>query len=361
MSLASSGITVSAVKSALGSSNNNVGGLCSASNINYWSKWKPISLDAVTLTLDLLKGANYGISIKYASTASSLLNLVKSNGNLGFVYNKPTGISTSPYRLGDFRNYNHNAVIPLASHYKDDDEVKIGGVSSDYSIALQGIEQVVPDNLDSVDYLTRAHLYPSGVTNRGALITDGTNTYWSVGTIPWGNTYWQKFKGKTVTVLEFLTNLASGKNSQNHTSSSTDKFYALPEPLHTISVSSSSPSGSKTVFVTYNKLEFQDTTWAKVDYNFYFSAVGAVYAGGTLSNLRVGLATDMNGVNIIQQVKLTASSVTVDSEGVSPTYSGTLTNTGNAPNVFFCIWFNNALQFVMQPMQSPGGQINIIY
>jgi hypothetical protein len=89
-------------------------------------------------------------------------------------------------------------------------------------------------------------------------------------------------------------------------------------------VSSSSPSGSKTVFVTYNKLEFQDTTWAKVDYNFYFSAVGAVYAGGTLSNLRVGLATDMKGVNIIQQTKL-AASITVDSEGVSPTYSGTLT------------------------------------
>ena len=37
MALASSGITVSAVKTALGVSNNNVGGLCTSTNVNPWS------------------------------------------------------------------------------------------------------------------------------------------------------------------------------------------------------------------------------------------------------------------------------------------------------------------------------------
>lgn len=349
MSLSSSGITVSAVKSVLGKSNNNIGGLCTASNITPWSKWKPISCDAVTLTLDLLKRENYGISIKYATTASSLLTTVRNNGNLGYVYNKPTGVSTSPYRLGDFRYYNHSAIDPILSHYNDNDEVPIYGVSSDYSIALNGIEQVAPDNLDSTDYLTKAHIYPSGVTNRGALITDGTNTYWSVGSIPWGNTYLQKFKGKTVTVLEFLTNLANGKNSQNHTSSSTDRFYALPNPLHSIKVTNVSPAGSKFAFPVYTTISFTDTTYSKVNYNFYLSAVGNVYTGGSLTNLYCGLASDVKGVNIIQQKRLICDSV--PSEGTTTNFSGTFNNTGNSPLVFFCIWYNNKLQHTTQIMQ----------
>lgn len=41
MALASSGITTSLVGNTLGISNRNVGGLCTSSNVNPWSKWKP--------------------------------------------------------------------------------------------------------------------------------------------------------------------------------------------------------------------------------------------------------------------------------------------------------------------------------
>ena len=354
MALASSGITVSAVKTALGSSNNNVGGLCKATNINPWSVWKPISLDAVTLTRTLIKNANYGITLKYGTTASAAYTASKNNSNTGFVYNKPTGISTSPYRLGDFRNYNHSANLPIDSAFKDNDEVKIGGVSSDYSVEIQGIETPIPDNLDSTDYLTKAHIYPSGVSNRGALITDGTNTYWSVGSIPWGNTYWQKFKDKTVTVFEFMTNLASGKNSQNHTSTSSDKFYALPYPIHTIKVSSAGVSGSKIAFPQYTTMTFTDSTCSTVSYNFCLSAVGSVYAGGTITNFKCGICSDKDGVNIIQQRNILAP--TIPAEGTTSNYSGTFTNTGNSPIVYFCIWYNNKLQHTTLVMQSAGGQ-----
>lgn len=352
MALASSGITVSAVKTALGSSNDNVGGLCSATNINPWSVWKPISLDAVTLTRTLIKNANYGITLKYATTASATYNAVKDNGNVGYTYNKPTGISTSPYRLGDFRNYNHNAIIPITAMYNDGDEVKIGGVSSDYSTTITGLETPIPDDLDSVDYLTRSHIYPSTVTNRGALITDGTNTYWSVGSIPWGNSLWQKFKGKTVTVFEFMTNLANGKNSSNYTTTnSTDRFYSLPFPIHTITVSSSSPSGSKIAFPQYNYVQFTSTTYATVEYSFNLSAVGDVYSGGTITNFRCGICSDKDGVNIIQQKNLIAPTIPV--EGTTSNYTGNFTNTGNSPTVYFCIWYNNKLQHTTLVMQKP--------
>lgn len=354
MALASSGITVSAVKTALGSSNNNVGGLCKATNINPWSVWKPISLDAVTLTRALIKGANYGITIKYATNATAAYNAVKENSNLGYVYNRPTGISTSPYRLGDFRNYNHSAQVPVFSMFNNGDEVKIGGVSSDYSVQIAGIEQAIPDNLDSTDYLTKAHIYPSDVVNRGVLITDGTNTSWSVGVIPWGNASWQRFKGKTVTVFEFMTNLASGKNTTNHTSNNADRFYALPDPIHTITVSSSSPSGSKLAFPVYRSITFTNSTFSTVSYDFCLSAVGDVYAGGSISNMLCGICSDKDGVNIITQKRLICDSV--PSEGTTSYFTGTLNNNTGSSIVYFCIWYNNKLQHSTLVMQSAGGQ-----
>lgn len=350
MALASSGITVSAVKTALGVSNNNVGGLCINTNVNPWSKWKPISADVVTMTLDTLKSKNYGITIKYATTLTNLLSAVQSNSNLGYVYNKPTGISTSPYRLGDFRNYEHNAQLPIFSMYEDGDEVPINGVSSDYSVGIDGIEQVDTEE-DTQTYLVKSNLYPTDVKNRGVYITDGTNASWSVGTIPWGNTYWQRFKGKEVTVLEFLTNLTSGTTFVGHTAASTDKFYALPIPLHTIKVTNVSPAGSKIAFPEYEVIDFTDTSYSAVEYRFKMSAVGSTYSGGTITNFRCGLCSDANGTNIIQQRTL-ASSVTIPSEGTTDfTYSGTFTNTGNSPIVYFCIWYNNALQHKVIPMQ----------
>ena len=51
MALASSGITTSLVGNTLGISNRNVGGLCTSSNVNPWSKWKPIPVSYTHLTL----------------------------------------------------------------------------------------------------------------------------------------------------------------------------------------------------------------------------------------------------------------------------------------------------------------------
>jgi hypothetical protein len=50
---------------------------------------------------------------------------------------------------------------------------------------------------DTTTYLTKNDIYPvtdiDGNTlnlKRGALITDGTNTYWSTEYIPWAETNW---------------------------------------------------------------------------------------------------------------------------------------------------------------------------
>ena len=94
--LPTTGITTSMVASAIGAATNDVGTLCSHPNVNSWSSYKPINVNSVALnqaTRDYLSG------FKIVSRQ--------------LVYDKPLGGSTSPYRLGDFRGYNHNARKPV--------------------------------------------------------------------------------------------------------------------------------------------------------------------------------------------------------------------------------------------------------
>lgn len=98
-------ITTTKVANTLSTSSHNVGTLCTNSNINKWSKWKPVSYNTKTgITESQLKSIYYGLNIPtypQQITASTV------------TYNKPTGGETSPYRLGDFRNYNHDAKFAL--------------------------------------------------------------------------------------------------------------------------------------------------------------------------------------------------------------------------------------------------------
>lgn len=365
MSLASTGITVSTVKTTIGTSKNNLSEICTYSNINPWSVWKPIAANKITLDRQTLKDRNYGITVMQGTSVSVLVNAINENNGIGFIYNKPTGTEVSPYRLGDFRNYNHNAIVPQESHYKDNDEVKIGNVSADYTEVLTGLKPANPsevDNtyLDETDFITMYHILPymdnNGEKyswNHGVYLTDGTTSLWSVGEVPWGISQWQKFKGKTVTAYEFYTNIEYGKNSANYTTQNTDRFYAIPYPKHTINCLSTTPAGSKKVVVkgTFTAL---DTSYTKITYSFKFSSIGEVYAGGTLRNIYIGIFKDIDCTQCITQKAL--GEITLGSEDESSTFTGTLSNSTNQV-CYVGIFFNNQLQFKNMPMVNQGGQI----
>lgn len=100
MALPSSNISVAMVKAELGAATNDVGQLCIHPNINKWSKWKPVRHSSVNpITEAQLEGTGCGLN---------------RTGMYEIEYLKPTGGTTSPYRLGDFRNYNHAAVPPVS-------------------------------------------------------------------------------------------------------------------------------------------------------------------------------------------------------------------------------------------------------
>lgn len=120
------GITVSKVAETLGVTSTDVGKLCICNTINKWSKQKPVKFDKQTgLTAADFKTAHYGLVVPYAFpsdmsastyyTLSEVRKMMKPEMN--WSYQRPEGGEHSPYRLGDFRCYEHESIPVLYSNY----------------------------------------------------------------------------------------------------------------------------------------------------------------------------------------------------------------------------------------------------
>ena len=113
MALGTTNISTTLVANTIGVGSNDVGTLCTSTKINKWSKYKPISAPFVVSdsnwfpqgTLDkLAQKIKYGL--KYSTINADWNDIHQINWN----YDKPVGGTNSPYRLGDFRKYKHDAV-----------------------------------------------------------------------------------------------------------------------------------------------------------------------------------------------------------------------------------------------------------
>lgn len=104
MVLPNTNISTSLVGETLATSSRDVGTLCTHPSINMWSKWKPVKYKTYSgITNSILQNVNYGL--KPPAPTTNYVTAV----NAKWIYDKPLGGSNQPYRLGDFRNYNHNA------------------------------------------------------------------------------------------------------------------------------------------------------------------------------------------------------------------------------------------------------------
>ncbi len=106
MALPNSNITTEMVRNELGAATNSVGKLCTHPNINMWSKRKPVRDSRLSIPANEVgvgSAQDYGLNIPAYQGDDSLLT----------TYKRPTGGSASPYRLGDFRGYDHSANLPV--------------------------------------------------------------------------------------------------------------------------------------------------------------------------------------------------------------------------------------------------------
>ena len=346
MALSTTNITTSLIKNTLNATTNDVGALCISNKINHWSKWKPMRIICTTLTDELIQSNNYGITILKASTPLQLLTLIEQNNNIGYKYLKPN--ISSGYRLGDFRNYNHDADVPTTSFYNDGDVVNIGNVSSTYSkpiFILQRTDQVNAINLNDI--------YPS--MNRGIAFYDEDNNIieWSTTTIPYGKRAWQQFANKEVKAIEFYTTVPANADSQNYLITTDDVFCAIPFPLHTITITSTTAEDSDNVnhdvYVEGTFILNADSSVCS--YSFRFSSVGSNYVGGTLNNVVIKLSKDYNDSEVISYRNL--GNITVGSEEATQYYSGTFSiNTTLTTSPYVHIYWNNEKKFSKVPFKN---------
>lgn len=109
--------------------------LCTSSKINVWAKYKPTVFPS-PFPDDWYKAkdGNYGLNITVDNRVSSWSALVaeysKPNNGYSNIYKRPSGGATSPYRLGDFRGYNHKAKPEIsdylaATNYIEDSPISL--------------------------------------------------------------------------------------------------------------------------------------------------------------------------------------------------------------------------------------------
>lgn len=111
-------ITTTIVKQAIGVGSNNVGALCSSSNINKWSKFKPVRYAQVAPNRGA--GANWwqaqdgncGLNIPNYPSMPAMFSALRSGVTM-WNYLQPGGGASQPFRLADFAGYEHAAKPPL--------------------------------------------------------------------------------------------------------------------------------------------------------------------------------------------------------------------------------------------------------
>lgn len=336
--LPETGITISMVGEALGTTSRDLGTLCKHSSINKWAMNKPfISATTSPVTANDRKNKNYGLEVAESTSVTTasygIIAKIDNNLGLGVTYNKPSGGSTQPYRLGDFRGYYSYAQEPVTHHFITSAELLDNNyydmsttITAFTSSSWSSILPMVIDDRNAEGQLYIDDVYPDGKNlNWGCAISSSTAVRWSVGGIPWNDSRWQSaFSGKTCKVYEFLTNLPSGSTSvDGRLNEITDKFYALPRAKHTVYFKASSTTGSQfTIGATFTG------SLGVVTGNIIVSSIGNDYTGGTISFMKAEVVLNSGDTRNYGETSVVASGspFTLGSE-TSKTWNISITTT----------------------------------
>lgn len=159
------------IASVLGITATDLATVCKSSAINMWAKYKPVALnviDTVTGQWDSTNNKwlasatwwhgnpNYGFGGLMPKEVPSLALLVAAyDGAMnGWVYTKPSGNATSPYRLQDFAGYNHNAPPAVANFYIQPEIEQNGRFHAD---ALMSMPDANADYISIADFQSMAY------------------------------------------------------------------------------------------------------------------------------------------------------------------------------------------------------------
>uniref|UniRef100_A0AAU8MFX3 Capsid protein n=1 Tax=Geladintestivirus 3 TaxID=3233135 RepID=A0AAU8MFX3_9CAUD len=187
-------VSIDDVKTVLGTNSNDIATLCTSSNINMWSRRKPIVFNSLfpnkdgewykgNINDDYYNGKNcYGIVKNGINLASlSFIGNPLYNRHItvspNIYYNKPTGGSASPYRLGDFYNYNQNTPkYPYTGSKPYNDNVNIALTASGSFVASANFTY----NYNGYDdFIGLSEMFGGGDLYLGIIIEAASNAMFS--------------------------------------------------------------------------------------------------------------------------------------------------------------------------------------
>lgn len=363
MALPNDKISTTLVANTLGTSSRDAGTLCTHPSINKWSKWKPIKLAKVTgITLTDLQNANWGLSIYQNNSLSTLKTYVSSNDGVAYV--RPTGGSSSPYRLGDFRNYEHSATTPFGTGANSGTTVqytiKKGSTAIEDYFSIIGLSY----NIGGTYNIGWDELYPSTNLYIGAHLTNISNNeeFWLTGEDPigglnsepkfnWSNPairYWNA----NVRVTMFVTNVKKA-DGDTYNANSADRFYAVTtDQLNynpfTITVNNEYADGSLVFFVD-GYIYYHGAGTNKVSYDLKYSSIGSVYRGGNITNPALKYFSDSGYTTELYSVSFTPNPLVLGAESEISFFNSSITvSSGSAGDLYFRVYGNNKV--VLQGM-----------
>ena len=188
MALGTTNISTDLVGTTLQTSSRDVGTLCKHSAVNMWSRYKPIKKNKVTgLTHDDYGITRYAGSGNYGIMIGDLTATVgESYNGANWVYEKPTGSSTSPFRIGDFREYEHAAKVAMKHSYGNTEKVFARFVLTNpsviyfdiprtadntYTITIEDIYPLFSDSIIYGNYYLACDIYQRSATSGSPLAT----------------------------------------------------------------------------------------------------------------------------------------------------------------------------------------------
>lgn len=342
-------------------------------NINPWSKRKPV-VDrlnvqlAVMTTEDMAKQYSsggsvvrrYGVEMMGGQMTPELVYMgVKANNGLGYKYPLPrSGDLSTPMRLSDFCGYYPAAQMPLETTFADG--FRFPYVATDYVLAgfelAEGQEE---------GQLYRTDLYPTENADgdatqmrRGIYIrTTGGYELTVVGGLnflsgSFMSTALNNLAGKTFEIMEFITNAPDGWQSigtiVDDWTRSGYWCYALPMPLSTCSMESSSGGGDVPTYkvakcVITTPPYFVGGVYTYVHAAFKISSKGNLYSGGTVNRIYCGIYEDAACTIPIERKYF--DDVTLGADQETSVYNVAFTNTTGSAGVYFGVWFLGELQY----------------
>ena len=236
MALPNDKISIPMVARELGTTENDLGRLCTHRNFNKWAKFKPIDHPKIAdLTKQDYISENYGIDIVASlgeySNPKALYDMVVSLGRT-HRYKKPLGGQLSPYRLGDFREYQNAPSLPPISTGVTSQPVR---VYDTYPMPYGGVEPQPEQFL-----LSRGVLYPN-TPHRGILLVNETlnRSFWTTGKVDWTEIRLRTWRGDSIKAFEFMVTtrsinqngvevlLTGGSNRFDSIGGTPNDFYAV--------------------------------------------------------------------------------------------------------------------------------------